>query len=462
VNEKPEERKKSRTRDELDAILNRLRARMAEREAENPTLDRSPKERPRPGASLPPAKVASQSRGGDPAARLAARPEPLLKPPVTPKAAPVVDTDDEDPGRYEGHLAEFPWFILDKKQRVAFGQKPLVYSDTINGPNGEGIPRKWETHPGTYGFGGPSTADLLYELLQLYVEQGCTQDHIHFGTLRTLFRRLHPNLNPSRSDYTRLRRDLDILCGYRFNCENAFWDRTKKAYVHLRQWALFAGWMGFTSKPGSLQEELPFGAIEVSKTLQAIARSRGFFCLGFESDLFHTLKPLEQRLAVYLAKMFISQTVHRRAVEDLAAAMPIHSERADTLRLTLKRTAEGLLAAKVPILRSYAFEKGRDGRWHILFHRARRPRQNYGIPGYAARELAPVVLGIVDELVAFTESPQSRMWFGSCVEVLGPDIAYFCFGQLKEACTVHQVKDRGALLTKIFKDKAKELGRTLH
>lgn len=36
------------------------------------------------------------------------------------------------------------------------------------------------------------------------------------------------------------------------------------------------------------------------------------------------------------------------------------------------------------------------------------------------------------------------------------------FGQLKEACTIHDVQDRGALLTKIFQDKAEQLGRVLH
>ena len=109
--------------------------------------------------------------------------------------------------RYEGHLAEFPWFILDKRQRAAYAAQPLVYADTIRGADGVTIQRRWETYPGPFGFGGPSAAALLYELLQLYVEQGCTQDHIRFGTLRALFQRMHAELNPARSDYNRLRRD---------------------------------------------------------------------------------------------------------------------------------------------------------------------------------------------------------------------------------------------------------------
>jgi hypothetical protein len=56
--------------------------------------------------------------------------------------------------------------------------------------------------------------------------------------------------------------------------------------------------------------------------------------------------------------------------------------------------------------------------------------------------------------VSFTASPQSRPWFTHCVSTLGPESARFYFAQLKEACLVQQVANRGALLTKIFEDAA--------
>lgn len=403
-----------------------------------------------------------------------AKQKPQIERPVEPPtSAPPesLETDDDDPGRYEGHLAEFPVFILDKRRRSAAGREPLIYTDTIRGPSDEPIPRRWEAWPGRLGFGGPSTAELFYELVQLYVEQGSSADNIQFKTINALFRRLHPAApNPDRKDYDRVRRDLDLLCGYRFVCENAFWDREKKAYVHMREWSLFTGWTGYTRMPvrgGAsypYQEELPFGAVGVSPILRTIAKNRGLFCIGFESRLFRGLKPLEQRLAVYLAKMFVSQSTHRRFVDELAAALPVQidEKRPDNLRTVLKRAAQGLLAAGVPILRTFSFEKTANGRWLITFQRAKRPRQDYGIPGYAAGDFLPGVLLLVDELVEFTKSPQSRPWFTNCVRALGVDVSHFCFGQLKEACTIHEVRDRGALLTKIFEDKAGELGRTLH
>lgn len=402
--------------------------------------------------------------------RPAAVAPPAVPEPEVGAEASSLETDEDDPGRYEGHLAEFPVFILDKRRRGSAGRDPLVYADTIRGPQGEPVLRRWEAWPGRHGFGGPSAAELFYELIQLYVEQGCTSDHIQFRTINALYGRLHPGApNPDRKDYDRVRRDLDILCGYRFACENAFWDREKKAYVHMREWSLFTGWTGYTRVPARAgsnnfpyQEELPFGAVGVSPILRTIAKNRGLFCIGFESNLFRGLKPLEQRLAVYLAKMFVSQATHRRFVDELAAALPIHVAEAKTLRLSLKRAAQGLIDAQVPILRSFSIDRAPDGRWLITFQRAKRPRQDYGIPAYAAHDLLPSVLLLVDELIDFTKSPQSRPWFTNCVRSLGVDVAHFCFGQLKEACTIHDVQDRGALLTKIFQDKAEQLGRTLH
>ena len=338
------------------------------------------------------------------------------------RAAPASDSEDQEkPGRYQGHLAEFPVFILDKRRRAQAGGAALIYVDTIQSPKGELVPRRWEAWPGRLGLGGPSAAELFYELVQIYAEQGAHEDHIHFKTLHALFRRLHPNAaNPDRKDYDRLRRDLDILCGYRFVCENAFYDRERKAYVHMREWSLFTGWSGYTRTPAKAgyypyQEELPFGAIGVSPVLRTIAKNCGLFCIGFETKLFRHLKPLEQRLAVYLAKMFVSQTVHRRFVDELAAALPVHAAEAKILRLTLKRAAQGLLDQGVPILRSFAIERAGDSRWLIVFYRARRPRQDYSSSAYAGFNVTPAVALLVDQLVDFTASPQSRPWFTNCV-----------------------------------------------
>ena len=115
---------------------------------------------------------------------------------------------------------------------------------------------------------------------------------------------------------------MDVLRGYDFHCKNAFWDGTRKAYVDMN-WRLFGAVFYFRPSPDDAEQELPLGFIEVSPVLQQVAKTRGFFSLGFGRQLFYHLKPLEQRLAVYLAKKFVSQKLHRRFVDDLAHSLPV-------------------------------------------------------------------------------------------------------------------------------------------
>ncbi|MCC6763348.1 MAG: hypothetical protein IT293_01685 [Deltaproteobacteria bacterium] len=362
-----------------------------------------------------------------------------------------------DTGRYDFDLAEFPLFRYSKNDRNTASREPLVYADTITGRDGARIERHWEVYPGPFGFGGQTTQQVLYELLQLYIEQGCRGTQIQFGTPRALLLRTWPEArNPSTKDYARLRRDLDILRGYDFHCRNAFWDRKRQAYVDMH-WRLFGDVCYFKPRPNnSWQEELPFGFIEVSRVLQQIARTRGFFSLGFNSDLFHSLKPLEQRLALYLSKKFVSQARHQRYVADLARALPIEAARPDNLRATIARAADGLLTRGVPTLRAYSFEKSaRTGEWLVVFERRTKPTQSYRLPRHAALSLDPEVALLVQEITARVGSRDDVLWWTKCAEALGADLVQQGLSQLRDAEEGGvRVRSRGALLTKIFKDLA--------
>src|SRR5262249_12122548 len=156
-------------------------------------------------------------------------------------------------------------------------REPLTYTDKIAGKDGRPVAREWKAYPGPFGFGGPSTPGPLYHLPQLYAEQGARGTHIPFRTLRSLL--LLPwARKPSARDYGRLRRDIDVLRGYDFHCKNAFWDRERQAYVDMN-WRLFGSVFYFKERPGSGQEQLPFGFLEVSPVLREVARTRGFFAL---------------------------------------------------------------------------------------------------------------------------------------------------------------------------------------
>jgi hypothetical protein len=85
--------------------------------------------------------------------------------------------------------------------------------------------------------------------------------------------------------------------------------------------------------------------------------------------VFYQLKPLEQRLAIYLAKKFVSQKLHQRFVEDLAKALPVEAANESNAKKSLTRAARGLLQARIPFLKAFRFEKGMDGRSLIVFER---------------------------------------------------------------------------------------------
>lgn len=388
-----------------------------------------------------------------------------LPPPTRAHAPPPVPrVSADDTGRYDFDLAEFPLFRYYKNTQALPRREPLVYTDTITGRDGAPVAREWKVYPGAFGFGGHTTQQVLYELLQLYIEQGCRGTQIQFGTPRALLLRIWPTArNPSAKDYARLRRDLDILRGYDFHCRNAFWDRRRGAYVDMH-WRLFGDVCYFKPQPDRLaQEELPFGFIEASRVLQQIARSRGFFCLGFNAALFHALKPLEQRLALYLSKKFMSQALHQRYVADLARALPVEARDPKDARKAIARAAQGLLDRRVPTLKSFRLERSaRTGAWLAIFQRDVRPKQDYRLPTRAALNLDPELAVLVDDIVAQVGSRDDTLWWTKCADVLGRDLIYQGLSQLKDAATVQRVRNVGGLLTKIFKDLARHHNLTLH
>ena len=266
---------------------------------------------------------------------------------ATEPALPLPDEAGErvPDARYEHSLAEFPAFRFGKRRRSEADF--IRFTDTIAKPGrpDQSLARTWTVYPSArWGYGGATTQALLFDLHQIWKAQGFGGTRIYFGTLRHLYQCQHPGKNPSTLDYTRLRRDLDILCGYEFDCVNAFWDPVSRTYGDMRAWHLFTGWYEATrARAADPQEELPFGFVELSETFVKIAQERGFFVTGFDSAFFHRLRPIEQRLALYLSKMFVSQELHHRHEEELYKALPIEAVRVTKRRQTLREAVEGLV-----------------------------------------------------------------------------------------------------------------------
>jgi hypothetical protein len=372
-------------------------------------------------------------------------------------------------GRYDHGLAEFPAFRFGKRRRS--DDELIRFSDTIHRQGGNPLHRTWTVYPSAkHGYGGATTQALLFDLHQIWRAQGFRGVRIHFGTLRNLYQLQHPGKNPAPSDYERLRRDLDILCGYEFDCQNAFWDPGTETYGSMHAWHLFSGWYEpLRRRPDDRQAELPFGFIEVSETFAKVASQRGFFVTGFDSPFFHSLRPVEQRLALYLSKMFVSQEFHRRFLDDIAAAIPIEAASATKVRQTLREAASGLMEKGFPNLERFEVERGRGGRWLATFHRrdkveqdaSPRPASLVGLP--ATEKL------LIEEMIEVTRDPGSTDMWALAVRRLGTEAVRYALADLKSEVAQRgagggggeQIKNRGAWLTKKLFAMAEERGTKL-
>ena len=238
-------------------------------------------------------------------------------------------------------LAEFPLFLLAKGGR---GKKESIqvieYEDTIKGKDGEIIKREWKVYPhSTLGFGNASTFETLYDLFQIWKENNFNSQNIYFKSIyNVLIRR---GKNTSVKEYERINRDLDCLIGITIKAKNAFWDNEVKAYVD-ETFHLFDRLSLFKDKPNS-QPVLPLSSIKASDVLYGSVLKNSLLTADFDSIFFHRLTPVEQRLALYLAKMFRSQALHKRELLEFARQIPIYAKQGKHIKQQLKRAGNGLI-----------------------------------------------------------------------------------------------------------------------
>ena len=380
--------------------------------------------------------------------------------------APAREERDPTHARYDHGLAEFPAFRFGKRRRQS--EELIRFTDSIAGPNGRRLERDWTVFPSAkWGYGGATTQALLFDLHQIWKDQGFHGTRIYFGTLRKLYQRQHPGKNPAPLDYGRLRRDLDILCGYEFDCANAFWDPASRSYGNMRAWHLFTGWYeARRTRSGDVQEELPFGFIEVSDTFAQVAQERGFFVTGFDSEFFHSLRPVEQRLALYLSKMFASQKVHRRYEDDIYGALPIEAVTPGKRRQTLREAAEGLAHKGYPNLAGFSLDKSpKTGRWVATFRRRQKVEQEQPVRAPSLDSIPPDLRPLVEDIVERTKDPGSIPMWVRAIRGLGEETVRFALADLRAEQLQRGaggeggvIKNPGAWLTTKLMAMAKDRG----
>lgn len=432
-------------------LLEQLRRELKASNASDPTL-------PLPSAPLPQRK---------------SKRAPAQKKPVVPVSDSVTNSPAnsqspvvvaEESSYYDFDLAEFPWAIFSRSDRPTDGG-PIIYADRIyNRDTQEHVERRFETYPSAeYGHATATTYELAYILMQMYIEQGASDDKVVFGSLRNLAK--ERGLQGSGADLKRIRRDLDILGSMSMISVNAFWNSKLQAYETVRQWRFFGSATYFMPKARfDYQHELPFGYVEVTSMFRRIASTRGFFALGFPRQFFFDLKPLEQRLAVFLARRFRLHSFLKRRVDDLAKTIPINAKQDFHQRKKVREVAEGLIEKGFPLLAGYELNK-KSGVWMAEFYRKQKPVPEKPVRAFQAEmSLTQEEESIVTEIIKLTEDPGGGFWWLHCLRTLGKDAIFRAMGNFKELYIVGSKpmrQTKGAVFTGVLKGIAKEMNLSL-
>ena len=360
--------------------------------------------------------------------------------------------------KYEMNLAEFPLAFLTT--RIPNDAKYLIYEDEITGENGKKIPRVWKVFPhAEYGFLTPSGQSTLFEIFQIWRESRFESQVIHFGTIHELIKRKHLAQDDEKT-YERIRRDLDTLIGLVIDAKNAFWDNEKGAYVD-RKFHLFESLNYYHRDPNtrSQQNVLPFCHIKASTELWHSVASNALITLrNIDSELFHTLTPTEQRLALYLSKMFHKPVRHRRDVEKFGQQLPIITKRYTDVKKQLTRTCEGLIKKGFAPF-TYRFEPStRQGRDNIVFLPKGTADVSVLPPANDVEMQAKRAL-LVQDIIDVTGAADRRPFYIRAVRVLPEANILTCLSITHAAAQQHTIeKTPDRFFTGLILDYAKKHG----
>jgi len=355
--------------------------------------------------------------------------------------------------RYDFNLVEFPIFVFAKKGEGRHTTE-IIYKDTISGKHGEPIERTWTVFPDPkYGFGTETTLSTLYNLFQIWNSSGFADKKIYFGTLYNLIK-MRGIEQIGKEDYQRVLRDLYCLQGINIDTKNAFWDNEKKAYVDMRL-HLFNSLYLYRSVKGKHKHDSPHSYIVASDEFYGSVQ-KNTFILDFGKDFFHSLTPVEQRLALYLSKIFRSQTIHRKSITEFARQIPLYQKEVRNIKQTLKKTVESLIAKNFKPLCSYYFEKSNRGgtEYIVLISRPHIvPKVNENTSTVKSNELALNLL--VSDIIDVCGDEYSRGYYTKVVRSLDEQTIRKALSEVKEIRDTGRIlKNKGALFTSIIKKYA--------
>ena len=359
---------------------------------------------------------------------------------------------------YELTLSEFPIFILSKRPNKDI--KAIVYEDTIIGKDHLPVTRKWKVVPDAeHGFGTASTFETLYDLFQIWKENNFTDQSIQFGSIYNLIKKRGQSIG--RQQYNQIIRDLNCLVGIRITAKNAFWDNTQQAYVDMT-FHLFDQLDLYKDKPNG-QATLPLTRIKASDVLYGSIKKNSLLTADFDSQFFHSLTPIEQRIALYLSKVLKTKKSYSREMLKLAEQIPIHSQLTKHIKQEFKKACTGLISKGFKLMDHWEFKKANDGKTElIVFYRSGTPStQKPKEKGQYHKENYQIEC-LVEDILAVCNDVKSIHYYKKVARCIPDNIIYRAIAEVKETSSLGEVKkSTGSIFTHLIKKYAAELGINL-
>jgi hypothetical protein len=367
---------------------------------------------------------------------------------------------------FEINFAEFPLAYLHKgKLPAGVSRTRYQYKDFIAGANGAPVERIWTIEARAteevdvakdgvsrkeviqLGFGGPATLELIYELFQILKEQGFKENKIHVGTYYYLLKRL--GWGTGKAQYVQLRRTLDCLNGLHIDGESCFYNAELNR-LENHKFHPFPRISTYTSDSKVISPD-DYLYISLDEEFFKALKSHSVYYIPFDRFYFKKLKPMEQKLALMLAKIFTPYRKRQRFdwhrnIYDLSNQIPILTQEGNLIRRQLKRICDGLIAKDFPFLSSYKIEKD-----IITFYNNMQTSLDLK-PDDAAAEKKDfdTVEWLVKEQLSICGDPHSRAFYTLVAKYVPVNMIYQALSEARQ-----EGKIKCKLYTKIILERAK-------
>jgi len=378
-------------------------------------------------------------------------------------------TDKRPGAKYELTLAEFPVFLLSRQEHKDI--EVIEYQDQIKGKDGEVVRREWKVYPNKiYGLGTESTFETFFELFQIWKDKAFNTQYIHFGSIYNLLKR--QGKGTGVKEYNRIIRDLNCLVGITIEAKNAFWDNDIRAYVDMT-FHLFDQ-LELSKERASGSSNKPYCSIKASDILYATVCKNSLLITDFDRNFFQNLKPLEQRLALYLSKILRSQATHKREICEFARQLPIFRQHTKHVKEQLKIACNGLIKKGFKPLKCYFFEKDSNGKSEYIVFNSDHATQttpllckNLNPPKQPKLELTSNkslndIEYIVSQIMEFCKDKQSHNFYKKVAGMVSRNTIFRALSEVRDAENRGKTKkSRGAHFTWLVKKYAEEQGISL-